>query len=52
MGRHVTHPWYKIEYTVFNDGMWYIAEYWTESIRKANKFLKEHLDGKLKLVYR
>lgn len=56
-------PWYKIEYTVYvhwpeipgkmgAHTTWYIEDFWTESIRKANKFLKEHPDGKMRIVYR
>ena len=58
--------WYKIEYTVYNtspekvfEGIrlpanttWYIDDYYTESVRKAIKFLKEHPDGNMKIVYR
>ena len=56
-------PWYKITYTRYihwtgvsckygEHTTWCIDEYYTESIRKANKFLKEHPDGNITIVYR
>lgn len=47
--------WYKIEYTVYVEGKpttWYINDYYTQSIRKANNFLKEHPSGKMSIINR
>lgn len=52
----MTKPWYKVEYTVYTHWpehiTWNIEETYFESIRKATKFLEEHKDGKLSIVYR
>lgn len=60
-----TKPWYKIEYTEYihwpeihgkinmpAHTTWYISERYFEGIRKATKFLEEHKDGKLSIIYR
>lgn len=58
-----TKKWYRIEYTRYIHWLaiegkmgehttWVIDEYFTESIRKAKKFIKEHQDGRLTVVYR
>jgi hypothetical protein len=55
-------PWYNIKYTVYvhwpeipgkmdQHTTWCIDDFWTESIRKAKEFLKEHPDGKMTIVY-
>lgn len=31
---------------------WHISERYFENVRKATKFLEEHKDGKLSIVYR
>jgi len=62
----MTKPWYKVEYTVYTHWpainhneikmpehiTWNIEETYFEGIRKATKFLKEHKDGKLSIIYR
>ena len=58
--------WYEIRYTVYEEypecafeggrlpshTTWHIVEDYTESIRKANKLLKEHPDGTMRIIYR